>query len=699
MADSEIMKSEEVEELVNQRNRNHRQEIPQSLDADIMDVKEKKETYTLSPLVKGVEITYKKDKESVTFVVERFITSGGFSMIYRVNMKLMNNMRPMIIKEFCPRSAVRNEQNHLLFNKEDVEINQSLEDFRKEPKRIKELLVNTDETKWENLNVVIPHTEDTFTCFGNEYYVMEYVPGESLTEFMRNSGEDLSIGDKLCIMDKLCKAVASLHLINCVHQDLSTNNIMVNKVGNSISLKVIDFGICTTLAHKEGQGYSAIRNIGTPGFVDVCNLKTYKVWSDSNDTEQRARLKLIDIYSLGAVLAYVCLLSPEYYSSDKNNGFNVLDSFITKSRCGEEQQVLPEDTPADKKIKVLYNQLRELAIAATHSNVNERIQTVDEFVVRLEDIIGFYNTCSEEDNGQQIALEELLEEEKKKRMEIEKEYDKEIKDYTEKIDGLRKKVEELEYALETKDKVKSQEIQNILNNLQRELYRLKKEKEEANEYLETVRERHEQERNKAEERQQVIDILTNQLEKERHLRQQAGKKYQETQRKNAEELHKLKNLIDKVIQPSPWYEHYKKNLFIIVAVLGIVGVTVGIGSIDWSKRDSQLEESATEVKQTKDTSFSVQSVETEMNAQQLQPEQLTALIQQARQDEKTMRYLEALCAEDVVVLEEKDGVPVKIPFLQLFNKYSNNYPIVGTTHKVAELYYEGGRIKLITLTK
>ena len=154
----------------------------------------------------------------------------------------------------------------------------------------------------------------------------------------------------------------------------------------------------------------------------------------------------------------------------------------------------------------------------------------------------------------------------------------------------------------------------------------------------------------------------------------------------------------------PWYKRYKQPLLIALVVIGMVGVAVGIGSIDWNSGDTQLKDSATElqVQSVGDASLSVQSAEADINvSHQLQPEQLTTLIQQARQDEKVKQYLLGeLCAKDVMVWEEEGETTFEVPVLQLFGNIAGRYPVIGYTHKVKEVEYNrNGKINLIVLVR
>lgn len=731
MVNSRHLKQEEVDELVNQRNREKRQEVPYLADADdkikkaLPEIEEGnkstveenliEDTHKLSNLEKGVEIIYTKDQgnqkdqkneEKVTFVVERFIGFGGYAKIYLVNLKMMDNMRPMIIKEFCPESAVRDRKNHLIFNREDSKIKPALEDFKKEPQRIKELLAHTSQEQWEGLNLVIPHTGNTFTCFGNEYYVMEYVPGESLTQLMKESGETMLPKDKLNILKELCVAVSYLHRYNCVHQDLSSNNVLVSKDEHGfIKLKVIDYGMCTTLKYREGQGYSGVRVGGTQGFMDKRHVGTYEIWSNSNNDVLRERLKLIDIYSLGAVLAYVYLLPSSHYV-DEDNGFGALECFIIADQCRAVQKISETDIPAVEKAKILYNMVRELVVAATHPNVNERIQTVDKFMDRLQRIIDFCNTPLPTFPSKEEIDLKILQDQLKKEQELRKQREEE---HRQEMEAIIKEVEGMQKSLKAKDETSKQEIQNF----QIRLLSLKKELKKKEQDREAEKKCWEEEKNQAQGKElkliQKINFLTKQQDKEKCLRLELEAKYKEEQEKVGQLVNDLYKLIEELNNkpknyPLPWYKRYKLFLLIALVVLCMVGVAAGVGCIDWNRSDIQLKDSDTElqVQLVENASSSVQPPKANINvSHQLQPDQLTTLIQQARQDEKVRQcLLGELCAKDVMVWE-KDGETIfEVPVLQLFSNIAGRYPVIGYTHRVKEVEYnENGKICLIVLVR
>ncbi|MEN1934363.1 Stk1 family PASTA domain-containing Ser/Thr kinase [Paenibacillus sp. 102] len=76
---------------------------------------------------------------------------------------------------------------------------------------------------------------------GIYYLVMEYVPGQTLKQYINQRGM-LPIGEALDIMEQLTSAMAHAHHFEIVHRDIKPHNILVRDDG---VVKVTDFGIAT----------------------------------------------------------------------------------------------------------------------------------------------------------------------------------------------------------------------------------------------------------------------------------------------------------------------------------------------------------------------------------------------------------------------------------------------------------------------
>ena len=120
---------------------------------------------------------------------------------------------------------------------------------------------------------------DVFEFQGHTCVLMEFVEGESLLQFANKNGpfsEDIVRG----MFVQLVTAVKILHENNIVHRDLKCENIIV--LGNSLNLKLIDFGFAAKLDQKNP---TLKKSCGSPAYVapEIVNSEDYgfevDVWS------------------------------------------------------------------------------------------------------------------------------------------------------------------------------------------------------------------------------------------------------------------------------------------------------------------------------------------------------------------------------------------------------------------------------------
>lgn len=116
------------------------------------------------------------------------------------------------------------------------------------------------------------------------FLVMEYVPGETLREALKQAGGRLPVAQAIDYAAQLCAVLRYLHTQPepVVFRDLKPGNIMVTPEGE---LKLIDFGIARLFT--PGKARDTVQ-FGTPGYAPP---EQY-----GGQTEPRS-----DIYSLGAV--------------------------------------------------------------------------------------------------------------------------------------------------------------------------------------------------------------------------------------------------------------------------------------------------------------------------------------------------------------------------------------------------------------
>ncbi len=139
-------------------------------------------------------------------------------------------------------------------------------------------------------NIVTIH--DSGTAMGSHYFVMDYVAGCALDEYV--VGHCRTIDAALVLFAKICEAVSAAHLRGIIHRDHKPSNIRVDEYGEP---HVLDFGLAKFDAdHDEGVPARAMTITGQ--FVGSLP------WSSPEQAEGTpGQIDLrTDVYSLGVVL-------------------------------------------------------------------------------------------------------------------------------------------------------------------------------------------------------------------------------------------------------------------------------------------------------------------------------------------------------------------------------------------------------------
>jgi serine/threonine protein kinase len=124
---------------------------------------------------------------------------------------------------------------------------------------------------------------------GLPYIVMEYVQGESIDQFWRNSNID--IRSKLMVFLKVCSAVDYAHRNLVIHRDLKPSNILVDSEGE---VKLLDFGIAKEIERSVELDHTLVGSRAlTPAYASPEQVRGEKVSTAT------------DIYSLGVVLYHL----------------------------------------------------------------------------------------------------------------------------------------------------------------------------------------------------------------------------------------------------------------------------------------------------------------------------------------------------------------------------------------------------------
>jgi tRNA A-37 threonylcarbamoyl transferase component Bud32 len=210
----------------------------------------------------------------------RMIGAGGMGEVYLAEHQLMK--RPVAIKLIRPSKAADP---------------QALARFEREVRSTAKL------SHWNTIEIFdYGRTDD-----GTFYYVMEYLPGLSLSELVERHGP-LPPARAIHLLMQTCDALAEAHSRGLIHRDLKPGNVFSAYRGGFHDVaKLLDFGLAKPVSTESSSIQLTQEGsiTGSPLFMSPEQAL--------GDSEPDARS---DIYSLGAV-AYYLLTGVPPFDGDK----------------------------------------------------------------------------------------------------------------------------------------------------------------------------------------------------------------------------------------------------------------------------------------------------------------------------------------------------------------------------------------------
>ncbi len=142
-----------------------------------------------------------------------------------------------------------------------------------------------------------PHIAKVFdagtTDRGRPFFVMEYVPGVSITRYCDENR--LTTQERLELLMRVCEAIQHAHQKGIIHRDLKPTNILVTGRADSPAPKIIDFGLSKAMGHRLTEKSLHTAHgvlIGTPAYMSPEQAEPAGI-----DIDTRA-----DVYALGVIL-------------------------------------------------------------------------------------------------------------------------------------------------------------------------------------------------------------------------------------------------------------------------------------------------------------------------------------------------------------------------------------------------------------
>ncbi|MDO5134228.1 MAG: serine/threonine-protein kinase, partial [Eubacteriales bacterium] len=210
------------------------------------------------------------------YIVGRVLGQGGFGITYVA--QDYNNKQLVAIKEYFPgttatRTGTRSVQAYNVQNSDDFAFGKSI--FLKEATTLSKFAGN------QNVVTVYQFFEEN----GTAYFVMEYVDGESLKNYVRRKGGILQWQEAVDIILPVMDALEAVHKEGIIHRDISPDNIALSKDG---TVKLLDFGAARYSMGEKSQSLSVVLKHGFAPAEQYSRHGRQGPWTD--------------VYALGATL-------------------------------------------------------------------------------------------------------------------------------------------------------------------------------------------------------------------------------------------------------------------------------------------------------------------------------------------------------------------------------------------------------------
>lgn len=274
-----------------------------------------------------------------TYKIERELGQGSFGITYAATHTQLN--KRVAIKEFFMKDLNSRSEDGSITGMSDGSLSTDYaRKFRKEAINLSRL---------EHPNIV--HVSDSFEDNGTYYYVMDYIDGQNLNDYLKYHRP--SQQDAVDIIRDVAQALMYMHEDNhMLHLDLKPGNVMRRASDGHIFL--IDFGLSKHYSSDGRPETSTTIGLGTPGYAPI---------EQSDQTKSGEFRPTIDVYALGATFYKLLTGETPPVASELVSNEDLIAEKL------QEHHITP--------------QLSAIVMQAMCPSVKRRMQTVREFLASL----------------------------------------------------------------------------------------------------------------------------------------------------------------------------------------------------------------------------------------------------------------------------------------------------------------------------
>lgn len=221
-----------------------------------------------------------------TYIVVDVLGAGGFGITYKVVRQrdgAMFAMKEYFPDKLCERSD-GTRMSYLKTNANSIET--GLKDFITEAERL-----DRENISHPNIVAVL----EVFKANNTAYYLMEFIDGVNLRQYVKKNGKPLTVEQALGVMRPVLQAVNLLHINSLTHLDIKHDNIVLTFEGeDTVRPVLIDFGQSKHY-DKHGDATSTLTNAGcSDGFAPLEQYVGLSVFTPQ-----------ADVYALCATLLFL----------------------------------------------------------------------------------------------------------------------------------------------------------------------------------------------------------------------------------------------------------------------------------------------------------------------------------------------------------------------------------------------------------